>query len=321
MNDINKLPVMELVTPTMKKIIEDQLSGAESFDTEASLDVLRLNYEKERTFWNTDDEFIMKSVQDNLISYDGIDVKTRIYTPKISGNTLIYFIHGGGWVVGSNNTHDRIMRALADLTNSVVIGIDYSLSPEEKFPTAIIESATVIQYYTVNAKKYGWQNFKIYLAGDSAGANMCVGTYLYLIDKKITNIHISGMLLYYGLYGLKDSVSRLLLGGPWDGLTTEDLIFYNKTYLSEEGDIDNSWFNIFNADLTEFPPSFIASCELDPLKDDSIALHNIVSIKNNLHQYKDYKGVIHGFLHYSKVLPEAMEALRDGSLFIKSLKD
>lgn len=321
MNNINKLPVMELVTPTMKKIIEDQLSGAEGFDTEASLDVLRLNYEKERTFWNTDDEFVMKSVQDNLISYDGIDVKTRIYTPKISGNTLIYFIHGGGWVVGSNNTHDRIMRALADLSNSIVIGIDYSLSPEEKFPTAIIESAKVIEYYTVNAKKYGWQNFKNYLAGDSAGANMCAGTYLYLKDKKTTNILISGMLLYYGLYGLKDSVSRLLLGGPWDGLTTEDLIFYNKTYLSEEGDIDNSWFNIFNADLTEFPPSFIASCELDPLKDDSIALHNIVSIKNNLHQYKDYKGVIHGFLHYSKVLPEAMEALRDGSLFIKSLKD
>lgn len=320
MNNINKLPVMELVTPTMKKIIEDQLSSSENFDTDASLDVLRFNYEKERSFWNTDDEFVMKSIEDNLISYNGIDVKTRIYTPKISSNNLIYFIHGGGWVVGSNNTHDRIMRALADLTNSVVIGIDYSLSPEAKFPTAIIESATAIEYYNVNAKKYGWQNFKIYLAGDSAGANMCVGTYLYLKDKKITNIHISGMLLYYGLYGLKDSVSRSLLGGPWDGLTAEDLIFYNKTYLSEEADIENSWFTIFKADLSDFPPSFIASCELDPLRDDSVALHNIITINNSIHKYKNYKGVIHGFLHYSKVLPEAIEALKDGAKFINELK-
>ena len=321
MNNINKLPVMELVTPTMKKIIEDQLSSSENFDTDASLDVLRFNYEKERLFWNTDDEFVMKSIEDNLISYNGIDVKTRIYTPKISSNNLIYFIHGGGWVVGSNNTHDRIMRALADLTNSVVIGIDYSLSPEAKFPTAIIESATVIEYYNVNAKKYGWQNFKTYLAGDSAGANMCVGTYLYLKDKKITNIHISGMLLYYGLYGLKDSVSRSLLGGPWDGLTAEDLIFYNKTYLSKEADIENSWFTIFNADLSDFPPSFIASCELDPLRDDSVALHNIITVNNSNHKYKNYKGVIHGFLHYSKVLPEAIEALKDGAKFINELKD
>ena len=111
------------------------------------------------------------------------------------------------------------------------------------------------------------------------------------------------------------------MGGPWDGLTAEDLIFYNKTYLSKEADIENSWFTIFNADLSDFPPSFIASCELDPLRDDSVALHNIITINNSNHKYKNYKGVIHGFLHYSKVLPEAIEALKDGAKFINELKD
>lgn len=321
MNNINKLPVMKLVTPAMKKIIEDQLASASNFDTDASLEVLRNNYELERAFWNKDEEFVMANMVDNLICHDGLEVKTRIYTPQVKSNNLIYFIHGGGWVVGSNNTHDRIMRALADLTSATVIGIDYSLSPEAKFPTAIIECAKVIEYYTLNRKQYDLENCDIYFAGDSAGANMCVGTYLYLKDNDIANINVSGMLLYYGLYGLKDSVSRALLGGPWDGLTAEDLIFYNKTYLRKDEDIENSWFTIFNADLSVFPPTFIASCELDPLKDDSVALHKIISINNNLHQYKDYKGVIHGFLHYSKVLPEAMEALQDGALFIKSLKD
>lgn len=317
MNKKNKIPVMELVTPQMKAIIEQQLAQAENFDTNASLEMMRLNYERERAFWNEDNEFVMQDIIDKAVSVDGNLLKTRVYIPRENIKKVVFFIHGGGWVVGSNNTHDRIMRGLAFFSKAIVIGIDYTLSPEAKFPKSIQECSKVIEYYLHN-NFMDLTEYKVLLAGDSAGANMCVATYLLIKNKKIADINIDGLVLYYGVYGLKDSSTRSLLGGPWDGLSKEDLDFYYQMYLANINEADHNLVNVFNSDLTTLPPAFIISCELDPLKDDSYTLYEILK-KNNKTKYKDYKGVIHGFLHYSKVLPEAMEALKDGSEFISSI--
>ena len=76
---------------------------------------------------------------------------------------------------------------------------------------------------------------RIGFAGDSAGAMLALASALWLRDKQIDCGKIAGVLLWYGLYGLRDSVTRRLLGGVWDGLTQQDLQMYEEAYLSNDG--------------------------------------------------------------------------------------
>ncbi|WP_069637722.1 acetyl esterase [Campylobacter pinnipediorum] len=316
MNIINKINVLNKISEEMKLVVKHQQDNASS-EPATDNNQMRLNYELEREFWN-EGGAVMFGMHDVFIDFEQAKIKTRIYYPQEQDQyKTIFFIHGGGWVVGSIKTHDRMMRNLASLSKCAVIGIDYSLAPDKKFPFQIQECNSAIEYFIKNSKKYKLYPDEFSYAGDSAGANMCMGTFLYQKDKKIIDTSlIKSMALFYGVYGLKDSVSRTLYGNDIDWLREEDMQYYYNEYLKKDTDINSKFVNIFNADLTDnIPNCFIASCEFDPLKDDSVALYEILKQTNDS-EYKEYKGVMHAFLHYTRMMKIANEAIQDGANFI-----
>ncbi|VEB62439.1 acetyl esterase [Salmonella enterica subsp. enterica] len=141
------------------------------------------------------------------------------------------------------------MRLLARYTGCTVIGIDYSLSPQARYPQAIEETVAVCSYFSQHADEYSLNVEKIGFAGDSAGAMLALASALWLRDKHIRCGNLIAILLWYGLYGLQDSVSRRLFGGAWDGLTREDLDMYEKAYLRNDEDRESPWYCLFNNDL------------------------------------------------------------------------
>ena len=158
--------------------------------------------------------------------------------------------------------------------------------------------------------------FRIGFAGVSAGAMLALASALWLRDKQIDCGKIAGVLLWYGLYGLRDSVTRRLLGGVWDGLTQQDLQMYEEAYLSNDADRESPYYCLFNNDLTrEVPPCFIAGAEFDPLLDDSRLLYQTLAAHQQPCEFKLYPGTLHAFLHYSRMMKTADEALRDGAQF------
>ena len=276
-----------------------------------SIDDIRKNYNHERAWWNTIKPE-MSGVEALSVPGPLRDIALRIYRPfnQNPSPTLLY-LHGGGWVVGNLDTHDRVMRLLAKFSGATVVGIDYALSPEHKFPVAINETLAVIHWLETSGRKHDLDPSRLALGGDSAGANMAVA---------VTQLHhqrdpqaIQFLLLYYGAYGLRDSWSWQQYGNADYEFTREEKAFYLDSYLANPGDHTDSRFNVLNGDIDCLPQAFIAAAECDPLHDDSVALHEAMRKANRPTHLKAYPGVLHGFIHYSRLLDKATQALRDGA--------
>ena len=124
-------------------------------------------------------------------------INVRFVRPE--GNTdklpVIFYIHGAGWVFGSAQTHDKLIRELAVRTNSVVVFPEYSRSPEAKYPTAIEQSYAVLQKLSELAESKGLDLTELAVAGDSVGGNMA--TVMTILTKERQGLPIQKQLLFY----------------------------------------------------------------------------------------------------------------------------
>lgn len=316
----NKINVLELLSPEMQKVIAYYAQKDPVEPNDGSYEAQRLAYIEDRRYWNANSPELF-SIKNNLVPTDKGDVVTRIYHPIEKTPATLFYLHGGGFILGNLDTHDRIMRLLALYTGCTVIGIDYTLSPEAHYPQAIEEAVAVCQFYYQHAEKFTLNMNHIGFAGDSAGAMLALATVLWLRDKHIYCGDICAVLLWYGLYGLHDSRSRRLYGGEWDGLRREDLQEYDNAYLTALGSREEPYYCLFNNDLTQgIPPCFIASAQYDRLIDDSVTLFQTFQSNKVPCEYKMSSGTLHAFLHYSRIMPTADNAIRDGAIyFIKQL--
>ena len=260
----------------------------------------------------------MFSSEDVMVPTRFGQVRVRHYRPSEEGQLpLIVYVHGGGWVIGDVDTHDRITRTLCHLTGAAVVSVDYTLAPEVRFPRQIHECRDVVAHIRENARQWGIDREDVSFAGDSAGANMSMATMLMMRDEgSLTSVR--AMLLYYGVYGLKDSSSMRLLGGVWDGLTEKDYATYLAAYMSDLDLVSDPYFNILSNDLTGIAPCFLVAAGLDPLKDDTRCMDALLDICGIEHEFVEYPQVIHGFLHHSKMVDDTMDAMRRAADFYRA---
>lgn len=253
----NKLPVLDLISAEMKTVVNTLQPDLPPWPATGTIAEQRQHYTLERRFWNAGAPEMATRAYMVPTKYG--QVETRLFCPQPDSPATLFYLHGGGFILGNLDTHDRIMRLLASYSQCTVIGIDYTLSPEACFPQAIEEIVAACCYFHQQAEDYQINMSRIGFAGDSAGAMLALASTLWLRDKQIDCGKVAGVLLWYGLYGLRDSVTRRLLGGVWDGLTQQDLQMYEEAYLSNDADRESPYYCLFNNDLTrEVPPCFIA---------------------------------------------------------------
>lgn len=304
--------VLAAVTPQMQEVLRTRArlaaehalpadgSGADVTGTD--LTALRAAYTAEHRYWNEGGPVMARTVDRRI---GGVAV--REHHPVADAGDRIVYLHGGGFVLGDLDSHDRIMRELAARTGAAVVGVDYTLSPEAKVPRAIEESAAVVRVVA------GESGVPVGLAGDSGGAMLALATALHLRDDG--GPALGPLLLWYGMYGLRDSASRRLLGGPWDGLAPQDLDAYLGWYTTDPDDLHRPEVDLLAADLSGLPPVYVAATDLDPLLDDSTALARLLGLHGVPHRLDVFTGVLHAFLHCSRDLPEARTALDHAAAF------
>lgn len=304
--------------PQMIEVLKKQaeiLPGAKKVH-QLDADNARRQYAKGRAYWNADapplDEII-----DTTVAGAAGDVPVRVYRPDGQRPLpALVYLHGGGWVVGNLDTHDKIMRLLALRSGAAVIGVDYRLSPEHKFPTAIDECCAVVAHVADHGSDWGVEPQRLAIGGDSAGASLSVAVALALRDSAPSLLSL--LVLVYGVFGLRDSPSRRLFGERSDGLSNKDMDYYVDCYLRGPEDQHDYRFNVLAADLRGLPPAFIAAAGMDPLLDDSITMHQLMDAAGVMSQLKIYDGVLHGFLHYSRTLDLADAAIDDTAAAIRA---
>jgi len=272
-------------------------------------------YAHERAFWNAIKPDLA-AVEAVTLPGPGGSIPCRLYRPGAARPlpALLYF-HGGGWVLGNLDTHDRIMRLLAQKSGAIVLGVEYRLAPENKLPAPYDDAVASLRHAMAEGASLGIDPGRLAVGGDSAGANLALAALLLLTPAERRPVR--AQLLYYGAFGLLDSASARAFGNDLDGLTRADMDRYRAHLVRGPADLADIRLDCLSGDLRLLPPAFIAAGDLDPLLDDSRALAQLLEAAGVAHELVIYEGVLHGFLHYSRMVDKAMQAIDAGAAALR----
>jgi acetyl esterase len=227
-------------------------------------------------------------------------VPARLYVPHNAGarSAGLLYLHGGGFVIGSPDTHDRLTRELAEGAGVRVLSIHYGLAPEHPYPAGLDDCADAARWLGTHAAELGIDPMRLLIGGDSAGANLSAATILRLRDEQAP-VAFRAALLIYGRFTHEDTPSII----EWD---TRDLVlsrpvmdWFKHHYVGTGGSPDDPYLNPLAADLRGFPPSILVVGTLDPLLDDSrlfAAALEKAGVPVESHVYEDG---LHAFLQFS----------------------
>lgn len=278
----------------------------------ASIEAVRAQYLAGRAYWNEDGPQPYKTVDHSVAGPHGA-IPVRFYYPTDAANLpLILYLHGGGYILGGIESHDRICRWLADRSGAVFASIDYHLAPELKFPTQIEEAVAVLDWARGAASELGIDGARIGMGGDSAGASITIGAALTLKNQSRADA-LQFMLLYYGNYGIGNACdSAQKYKDPIFGLSEPRRKFYQSAYVPTDMDPSEYRRTPLQQDLTGLPPAFLGIAEMDPLRDNSPALSMALNAAGVATELKEYAGVLHGFLHMTRSVEKSRQALNNG---------
>jgi acetyl esterase len=250
----------------------------------------------------------MQSVEDR--GADGVPI--RVYRPlEPSGtNAALIYYHGGGWVIGSVETHDGVTRALAARTGCVVVSVDYRLAPEHPYPAAVDDSWTAARWVLAQAAELGIDPARVGVAGDSAG-----GTLAAIVARKgrDAGTPFAAQLLLYPVASPRTDSESWSLFGTGYGLTREAMLWYWRLYLDRvamEDALDDPDISLLApGSLAGLPPALVVTAEADILRDDGEAYAARLAAAGVATETCRWPGMNHGFVRMGGVVDRARSAL------------
>src|SRR5260370_461577 len=114
----------------------------------------------------------------------------RLVRPQGKSGALpaVMYFHGGGWILGDKETHDRLVREIANGAQATVVFVDYARSPEAKYPVAIEQAYAATKWVAENGASIGVDPSRLVLAGDSVGGNMAAAVTLLAKERGVPKI-------------------------------------------------------------------------------------------------------------------------------------
>lgn len=257
----------------------------------------------------------MHSVTDVYV--DGVQIRLNLpKDPKDGPLPCMLYVHGGGWTMFSIDTHDRLMREYAARAGIAVAGVEYSLSPEAKFPTALEEIVIAHRWLREHGSGYGIDASRLAIGGDSAGANLAVTANLKMRDNG--DELSSAMLLNYGAFGHAPTPSYDRYGGADYTLTVDEMGVFWDNYTRDAADLDDPLAVPIEADLTGLPPAFFAIAECDILADGNRLMAERLQQAGVETEAHVYRGATHSFLEAVSVSPLAERAFDDSAGWLRT---
>lgn len=231
---------------------------------------------------------------------NGREMRVLIVRPSGVEDTLpiIFYIHGGGWVMGNEVTHARLIRQLADEVQAAVVFPVYTPSPEAQYPQTTNDLFGVLQYVSEYGAKYNLDTERLAVAGDSVGGNMA--TVMTLMAKKNENTpKIAFQLLFYPVTdaSFENESYEAYSEGPW--LTRKAMEWFWQQYAPNKKsrkEIYASPLRASKEDLEGLPPALIITDENDVLRDEGEAYARKLDEAGVTVGIVRVNGTIHDFL-------------------------
>ncbi|MFT3814912.1 MAG: alpha/beta hydrolase [Acidovorax sp.] len=256
--------------------------------------------------------------QDLLIASAEGGFPARLYRPLEQQHAgLTVFFHGGGFVIGSIESHDAVCRQLCNLTGAAVLSVEYRLAPEHKFPAAPDDCLHAVRWAAQQAPAWGLDARRLVLAGDSAGGTLAAVTALRLRDEG--GPPLAGQVLVYPVTGYHTPPTPSYLENA-NGyfLTRASMVRFWREYLPREEDAAHPHAAPLRApDLSGLPPALVLTAEFDPLRDEGERFaHRLLDAGVPVTLRRE-NGLIHGFFRMSAVSDKARGAVEDTAQWIR----
>jgi acetyl esterase len=236
---------------------------------------------------------------------DGTRLPARLYAPSRGALPVLLYLHGGGFTIGSLETHDSLCRQLALRSGAAVVALDYRLAPEHRFPCAVDDAWAAMHWLAHHADTLGLDGSRLAVGGDSAGGTLAAGCAIHARD---TGLALRQQLLITpGTTAHADTPSHREFGHGFL-LDAESIAWFFDQYIAH-ADRDDWRFAPLNADdLDGVAPACIVLAECDPLVDEGVAYADRLRLAGVPVEFELVRGVTHDFVKMGRVLPEAAAA-------------
>ncbi|MEX0853773.1 MAG: alpha/beta hydrolase [Bauldia sp.] len=256
---------------------------------------------------------VMAETRDLLVPAEDIPAAVRLHMPATppSGRVIVY-VHGGGWTIGSIETHDRVMREHAAATGAVVAGVGYALAPEAPYPAALMQVVAVVRWLAAGGVP---ELAEVVVAGDSAGANLALAACLYLRDCG-GPLPRAALLAYGAFDPALDSPSCHAYGDAGLILGADRMRMFWKCYLGERPEAADAYAAPARADLAGLPPVHLVIAEHDILRDENLGLAARLADAGNPAEHRVYPGTTHAFLEAVGMAEPSRRAIDDQAAWL-----
>jgi acetyl esterase len=242
---------------------------------------------------------------------EGHVVKVRVYVPDGTKPLPAHlYMHGGAFWLGSVAEYDILTRWYAAKAGCTVVSVDYSLAPENKYPTQVEECYAALVWLAENAEMLGIDTTRVSVGGTSAGGSLAAAVTLMARDRNGPAIRFQLLEIPATDCGLDHPSMDEFADGY--GLTREEVAEGIDFYLADPAQADEAYASPLRAkDLTGLPPTAILTCEYDPLRDEGEAFGARLREAGVPVAMRRYAGHIHSSTYATRLMPSARRYLDD----------
>lgn len=287
---------------------------------------MKKNYKVARFFFDLFHPHFLKPLYkmwDYKVTVMDHEVPVRIFSPNERGiYPIIIFYHGGGWVTGNINSYSKLCSTLANMTDHVVVSIDYRLAPEYPFPEGFNDCYEVTKMIYKRPGLFYTKTDDIVIMGDSAGGNIAAAISQRARDTK--EFKVKKQVLVYPVVSVKHGSDT-----PFEScvkyqnnltLSAKRINEFTDLYRSSQDDDTNPYFAPLEAkNFKDQPDTLIFTAELDVLRDEAEYYGKMLKEANNKVKVVRIKEVGHGYFSLSENLPSVKQTYLELISFLKGV--
>jgi len=260
------------------------------------------------------------TVRDVAIDLPGRTLPARLYVPEGAGENppLVVYFHGGGWVIGTIETHDGTCRALANASGAAVLSVGYRLAPETPFPAPLDDCHDALVWARDHAAALGIDGTRLAVAGDSAGGNLAAAVAIRARDAGGPALRHQ-LLLYPVTDADFTRQSYIDNGSGAYFLSAAMMEWFWRQYIGDlsQGHVEGATV-LRAADLSGLAPATVIMAEYDPLRDEGLAYAQALQAAGNAVHSLVAPGMIHGFFSMFEAVPDALPYIGDAGARLKA---
>lgn len=244
----------------------------------------------------------LESIRDAGVPADQASIPVRVYRPQSKhALPLLLYAHGGGWVTGSLDSHDKVCRILANRLSAIIVAVDYRCAPEHVFPAALDDVESAWHWVRAEATTLGADGLRFAVGGDSSGGNLAAALALRLRAKRATQPDLQ-LLLYPALDASCSRASYNEFASGFN-LSGTQMTWYWEAYRDGAARDSPELSPLAATDLAGLAPAVIAVAEADVLRDDGLDYAKALAAAGVATKVVRCEGMIHGFLRWTGAVP------------------